>query len=284
MNIVNFNEPLKISNIDVDNLVYSKLKRTSSKKVILTKYGKNNFVFQTPTLMTIPKLSTTSLEIALVGKEKGKVNKFINFLNNLERKIKLDAQSNPNEWFDLNTNTINFQRLVRDSDVYQTGTLKIKFVNTPDFKTKLELNTNGVHKKISYEQIPEYSWCKMILECYAIWINQDNDFGIFLRPILLSFTHRTDMIYNYNFVDSDSDNDVDVLDTEITSHLNMTASNVSTTNIFVKPQKNTQLDIDTLVNHLELETSISSSSDKRTLDNMVQNDIISTSSSNSDAE
>lgn len=293
MNSINFNDPygfskersdpLKISNIDVSNIVYSKIKRTTNKKIILLKYNKTNFVFQTPTLLMMPKSSLTSLEIALVSKEKSKVNKFINFLNNLEKKVKMDAKSSSEEWFDLMNNTINFQRLIRDSNMYPNGTLKIKLVNTPDFKTKLELNTNGVHKRIDASQIPEHSWCKMILECYAIWINSDNDFGIFLRPILLSFTPREDTLYNYNFVDSDSDNDVDVLDTEITSHLNMTTSNV-----FIKPHNNTQIDIETLVNHLELETSQSSSSvnskDVRSVlnDNIIQNDIISTSSSDED--
>ena len=338
MNSINFNQPLKISNIDVNNIVYSKIKKASNKKIILTKYNRDNFVFQTPTLLTLPKTSTTSLEIALVGKEKGKVNKFTNFLNNLERKVKLDAQMNAPEWFNLLNNTINFQRLARDSDNYQYGTLKIKLINTPDFKTRLELNVNGVHKKIDYSQIPEYSWCKMILECYAIWINPENDFGIFLRPILLSFTQREDILYNYNFVDSESDNELDVLDTEITSHLNMTtmsshvlgsnvvglngvgpnvvgsngvgpnvvgsnvvgpnvvgSNEVTNSSIFIKPYKNnidtaSQVDIETLVNHLELETSQSnstvSSKDIRNVldDNMVQNDIISSDSSSDDDE
>lgn len=342
MNSINFNQPLKVSNIDVNNIVYSKIKKASNKKIILTKYNRDNFVFQTPTLLTLPRTSTTSLEIALVGKEKGKVNKFTNFLNNLERKIKSDAQQNASEWFNLMNNTINFQRLARDSDTYQSGTLKIKLVNTPDFKTRLELNVNGFHKKIDYSQIPEHSWCKMILECYAIWINPENDFGIFLRPILLSFTQREDTLYNYNFVDSESDNELDVLDTEITSHLNMTtisshvgpnivgpnivgpngvgsngvgsnivgsnivgsngvgsnvvdSNTVTNSSVFIKPYKNnletaSQVDIETLVNHLELETTqsnstVSSKEIRNVLDdNMVQNDIISTSSSSEDDE
>lgn len=331
-----FNEPLKISNVNVDNIVYSKFKKSNDKKIILTKYNKLNFVFQTPTLLTLPKTSNTSLEVALVGKEKSKVARFLTFLNNLEKKVKIDAQMNAETWFDVNINTINFQKLVRESDNYSTGTLKLKLVNTPDFKTRLELNTNGVHKRIDYENIPSQSWCKMILECYAVWINSDNDFGIFLRPVLLSFTQRQENLYNYNFVDSDSDNEADVLDTEITSHLNMSSTNTniiynnlisphmldivddsssdenitadiniietqndanlkkSSTSESKSPIKDndnkddifinmnsSKTDIEKLVNHLELETTVSSNKMKHALedDDLVQNDIISTSSS-----
>jgi hypothetical protein len=307
----NFNEPLKISNIDVNNLVYSKIKKSNNKKIILTKYNKLNFVFQTPTLLTLPRTSTTSIEVALVGKEKSKVNRFLNFLNKLEMRIKSDAQEYVDKWFDLNNNNINFQNIVRESDVYSTGTIKLKLIDTHDFKTKLELNTNGYHKRINNENIPTQSWCKMILECYAIWINSDNDFGIFFRPILMSFTPKQDNLYNYNFIDSDSDNEMDVLDTEITSRLNPSVMvpvnnellhvmdnidqsssidepypNIINTNedkLFININPN-KLDIETLVNHLELENSsstISSRKIKNALeeDNLVQNDIISTSSS-----
>jgi len=94
----------------------------------------------------------------------------------------------------------------------------------------------------------------MLLECYAIWVNSNNDFGLFLRPVLISFTQKE--IYNYNFIeDSDDEDKLNVPDTEINN------------NIFMKINKNskikynnstTQLEINELVKNLDknhIETS-----------------------------
>ena len=81
--------------------------------------------------------------------------------------------------------------------------------------------------RIDFNSIPDNSWCKMILECYAIWVNSNNDFGIFFRPILISFTLKN--IYNYKFIEDDSDSKSDncnIPDTEIP------------TNIFIKSKSN----------------------------------------------
>ena len=61
--------------------------------------------------------------------------------------------------------------------------IRIKIVKSSDFETLLQINNK---ERISEEDIPNDSWVKMILEVYAIWINK-NGFGIFLRPILVSF-------------------------------------------------------------------------------------------------
>ena len=75
--------------------------------------------------------------------------------------------------------------------------LKFNKINLEEPKKNFTLDNN---KKIKPEEIPENSWCKMILEVYAIWVNGNNDFGIFLRPILISFKQREE--YNYKFIDT----------------------------------------------------------------------------------
>ena len=47
----------------------------------------------------------------------------------------------------------------------------------------------------------------MILEVYAIWINK-NGFGIFLRPILVSFKPFDKIQYNYKFIEESDNEDV----------------------------------------------------------------------------
>jgi hypothetical protein len=211
-----------------------------------------NFVIQTPTLLNISSPDFASgfaeIEVALDGKYNNTIDTFISFLNNLENKIKLDAQNNVSEWFNINdTNqTINFQKIIRESDNYSKGTLKIKIIKNNDFETLIQLNNSN---KIDVNLIPANSWCKMILECYAIWINSNNDFGLFFRPVLLSFTLKEKDIYNYKFIESDED-EIEIPDTEI-NH-----------NIFMKSESSNKLykslihlDTDKLVNDLHSDQS-----------------------------
>jgi hypothetical protein len=225
---MNCQEPLKISSIDFSKMVYPKQKQTQNKKIILIKMNdKNrlkNFVFQTPTLLNINKPENANgyaeIELAFIGKEQKKVDKFIKFLNELENKLKNDAIYNATSWFNLtgNNDTINFQKIVRESVEYKNGTFKVKILKNSDFETILQLDNS---KKIKLQDVPENSWCKMILEVYAVWINSNNDFGIFLRPILISFTARED-VYNYRFVESDEEDEDDIPDTEINNNVFVT--------------------------------------------------------------
>jgi hypothetical protein len=221
---MNSQEPLKTSNIEFTKIVYPKFRSNKNKKIILVKYNYKNFVFQTPTLINVSTSEFANgyseLEVALHGKGKDqlKINNFIKFLNDLEDKIKLDAQDNASSWFNINDNqTINFQKIIRESDNYPNGTIKIKIINNNDFKTLLQLNNN---KKIDISSIPQEAYCKMILECYAIWINSNNDFGLFFRPVLVSFSPKD--VYNYKFLeesDEDNDNDFEMPDTEVNNNI-----------------------------------------------------------------
>lgn len=257
---MNYQEPLKISNIELNKIVYPKSRANQNKKIILLKYNEKgklkNFVFQTPTLLNLfkPQLSEgfAEVELALVGKEKSKINKFIKFLNDLENKIKADAQYNGSNWFNLdNSNqTINFQKVIRESDEFTNGTIKIKLIKNNDFETILQLNNN---KRINYDAVPEDSWCKMILECYAIWVNANNDFGIFFRPVLVSFTPKEKEVYNYKFVDdSEEENDFDVPDTEINNNIFMKIDTQQ--NKYKNADSTSQLDFNDLMNKLNTES------------------------------
>jgi hypothetical protein len=203
-------EPLRLNEINLNNLSYPKSKLSKNKKIILIKYNNNNFVFQTPTLLNTKKPKSfnnyTELEVALNGKDNNKVDNFIRDINLLEKKIISDAHNNAREWFDFDNDKpkeINFQKIIRDSDEHSCGVVKIKIVNNNNFVTNLQLNNS----KINVNSIPENSWCKMILECYAVWVNSNNDFGLFFRPIVISFMEKQQ--YNYNFIAESSDSDDD---------------------------------------------------------------------------
>jgi hypothetical protein len=277
---MNYQEPLRINNIDLNQIVYPKIKSNQNKKIILLKYNDRNklknFVFQTPTLLntSLPIIndSYAELEIAIVGKEKSKVSKFIKFLNNLENKIKEDARFNGANWFTINNDnqSVTFQKIIRESDTFQNGVIKIKLIKNSDFETVTQINNN---KKISFNSIPENSWCKMILECYAIWINSNNDFGIFFRPILVSFTPIEKEIYNYNFVEDSEENEIDIPDTEIDSNIFMKINCIPSKNT---NNSTTQLELNNLIDKLQ-----SDNNDYNVLDMNLKNKYSESSSSSS---
>jgi hypothetical protein len=269
---MNSQEPFKMNNIDFSKIVYPKDRSNEKKKIVLIKYNEKgklkNFVFQTPTLLNIGKAQMFNgyheIELALVGKEKDRVNSFINFLTELELKIKSDARFHASNWFNITdeNQTINFQKIIRESEDFKTGTIKVKIIKNNDFETLLQQNNS---KKIGVDSIPEDSWTKMILECYAIWINSNNDFGIFLRPILISFTPKE--TYNYKFIeDSDEENDFDVPDTDVNnnvfmniSHDNKIKSNVESTS---------QLEVDNLIRDLQADLEKTTESDNKQINNL----------------
>ena len=259
---MNLQEPLQISSIDLSKIIYPKQRTNQNKKIIIIKLSDKskykNFVFQTPSLLNLSKPQLyngyAEIELALEGKEKSKVTKFINFLSELETKVKADAQSNAFTWFNItdNNNTINFQKIVRESEDYSNGTIKLKIIKNNDFETVLQMNNN---KRISINNIPENSWCKMVLEAYAVWVNSNNDFGIFFRPILVSFTPKDIEVYNYKFVEeSDEENDFDIPDTEIKENNIF----MKITNTPIDESKNndltSQLEINNLLNNLHTES------------------------------
>ena len=90
-----------------------------------------------------------------------------------------------------------FQRLIRNNNC-----IKLKLFNNNKFKTLFKVNNELTNNLI----IDEKSYCKLIIECYGIWINNNNNVSIYLRPIIVSIVNNINL-YNYNFVDdSDTDN------------------------------------------------------------------------------
>jgi hypothetical protein len=206
---MNIKNPYKLDEIDLSRIVYSQAKQTGKKKVILIKYkernAQNNLVFQTPTLFNIhePLMFTDNnigygeIDVALMCKNIQKSQKIIEFLNKLENKIKKDAEYYGSSWFNNTENNINFQKIIRSSDTYNEGTIKLKLLKNKNFETLVQLNNKD---KVDINLLPAECYVKIILEIYALWINPNNDFGIFLRPILVSYTNDCEKDYNYDFI------------------------------------------------------------------------------------
>jgi len=241
-----FKEPYKIDDINLENIRYVDKKETDDRTIIYTKYEDNgklcNFVVQTPSLRNINEVinrkGINELEIPLIGQNNIKTDKFIGFLNNLDKQITSDAKINT-EWFNnfYNGRIIRYQKTIREADDYKKGMIKIKIIKNDNFETILQINNKNT---IGIENIQKDSWVKMILEVYAIWINK-NGFGIFLRPILVSFKPFNRIQYNYKFIDESDNEDVinTVMDNDsIFIKQNEILNNNEETSVLEMPQNN----------------------------------------------
>jgi hypothetical protein len=212
---MNILEPLKWEEIKFENIVCHKIirgKKMGGKKIILIKYLNDGelvkFVFQTPKLKTHVSNSGLTVELLLTNKDE----EFTGFINNLESAVKQLAQKNAlsNEsWFNFNdTNAfINFKRILRESNF-----IKLKLLNDEEFKTDVILED----KNMNLENGNLTS--KIIVEFYGIWITENNNFGVILRPILVSFKEIKDKKYNYKFIDDSDSEEINIFDTEGYSH------------------------------------------------------------------
>lgn len=215
--------PFKIEDIEFDNIVYKSIKSNSKKTVVFLKYKKKNslknLVIQTPTLFNISSATTTNskhfdLDIPLHGKRTDKVDTFIKFLKDLDKKIIFDARINSSSWFNnIESEEMNYQETIRPTNDkrFSNGIIRVKIIKNDDFQTMLQLNNQ---KNISVEDIPINSWVKMILEIQAIWINK-NGLGLFIKPVLISFVPIE--IKKYKFLEDSEDEVDDVIDDDTTS-------------------------------------------------------------------
>ena len=228
---MNIQDPFRIHQIDLNNIVYTKIKINEPKKIIFIKYNDSNnnkpFVIQLPTILNLQnpiKINEEyhELEVPLITQRKEKLPSLIDFFEKLDNKIIQDTKINSKNW--LNPiprttenliNSIKYKRLIKESDIYADGVIKIKIIKSSDFETLLTLENN---ERINIKNIPVNSWCKMLIEIYAIVINiQTNTISLFIRPIIISFKLKEVHNYNYKLLnDSDSEKeDIEIPDTEI---------------------------------------------------------------------
>lgn len=207
-------DPYRISKIKFDNLVYSKYKEKDNKKVIYVKYQDrdrmNNFVFQLPTLLNIGKINKVNdileIDIPLYCKAEENNKKLIDFFNNLDKKIISDAKLNSRQWFgDIGSSK--YQNIIRKSSTknkfLKNGIIRLKIIKTPDFETIIRIN----NKKNKLSNVKDPCWTKILLEFYAIWIN-NNGFGGYFRPIIIDFRKMSKSLYNYKLLEDSSDEDI----------------------------------------------------------------------------
>jgi len=283
---MNLQEPFRIHQIDFNKISFTKIKTNETKKIIFIKYNETTdkskpFVIQIPTLLNLNEPVKISeeyyeLEVPLITQEKDKVSSLINFFEELDKKIVHDAKVNSKIWFEgiSVSNSIKYKKIIKESDLYKDGVVKIKIIKNTEFETLLQIENK---KRINVKELPVNSWCKMLLEIYAVVINiQNNTFSLFLRPIILSFKEKEVSNYNYKFLeDSDSEKeDVDVPDSEIhgifiknINQHNERLDNATSSIVNIVGINNSQIKIPEILSSTTTESSLESSTSSSNSDN-----------------
>jgi hypothetical protein len=272
--------PFRISEIDINNICYTDVKSNEKKTIVYLKYMDNNklknIVFQTPTTMSSNMIQCKNnifeLDVPLVGKEIDKINRFIHFLDLLDKKIVKDAKNN-NKWFELfsNQKTMKYQKILREStDGNRNGVIRLKLLKTNDFETIVQYNNS----RINIEEIQKDCWLKSILEIYAIWINE-NGFGLFIRPILLSFKPCMKINYNYKLIEDSEEVEDVAVDTVYDNSIFLKSESEITSSILEMPKTQSSED-DNEQTFEEIEVKDGSS------DEEVENNDINSSTSSDD--
>jgi len=266
-------KPFLISDIDINNIVYSDLKEGKNKNILYLKYKDNSrdtrLIFQTPSLLNcnhaLNKDSYYELDVPLVGKNNNKTLELITFLKNMDKKFINDAKNYGSKWFNGKKN-ITYKSLIRSSTTQnKNGILRIKILNTNNFKTTI-LKENKYPIKAT--DIKENNYIKMILECYALWITKEG-FGLYLKPVLLS-VRPMKLNYNYSLIeDSESSENCD--DDIIEDHVKTILSNESTISIKNNLSENNKVENE--INMVENEINMVENEINMVENNKVENEI-----------
>ena len=259
---MNLKSPLNYKDVQFKNIVFTHVSKNTNKNIIYIKYQKNksklqNFVIQTPSLWSVNQPRKISddfydLEIPLISKTENKTNDFIKFLGNLDKYILDQARTYSSSWFYQESNSATFINTIRENEKYKNGMLKVKILNTLDFKTIIKKNNK---EKIKINDIPVKSWFKSILQIYAIWVKPNNEFGLYFRPIIISFK-IPENLFVYEFIESEDD---EIPDTEIEKNDN---SNIFVKRDEIKKLENQDLQVTSILKISESSIS-STSSDKQ---------------------
>ena len=205
--------PLKLNQVDFTKIGYSHVSKNGKNNVFIKYFDNtsNDFLIQTPELICVepPVLNGDIVEllIGLDENDNNYVNYFIKFMKDLDLAM-INLGQEHTEWF--NSSNINFRNTIRSSVEYPDGILKLKVKSNTLLKS-IKVTNNHQEEEIDLFSIKNKCNVKMVLNVYGLWI-KDNNYGLYLKPVLMDFRQMPQEI---EFIeDSDSDNMDDILDTE----------------------------------------------------------------------
>lgn len=204
---------LKISEIDLKNILYDETQKINSKNIIYLKYKKKdclrNLTIQLPLLLNKnkPKKKNNFYELNIPLSKNDKNNLLIiNLFNDFDKKLIYDASLNSSTWFENVSNSndicsINYKKILSNFD-NEYFNLKVKIINTNQFKTQIY----NFGERITFDEIPINYYFRMVIEFHSILVN-GSKFRLFLKPSVISFIKPQFNFVNFNFLEDSEDDE-----------------------------------------------------------------------------
>lgn len=196
----------KTKHVDLNKMVYSSVRGNDKKKFVMIGYKQDKkvlpFVIQTPNLYCGNDLEKTGdvktpyqLDVSVKGD-------MYNFLNNLNKKVISDVHDNRENWFG-GSKELKYKSLIRKDDVF-----RLKFSKNKNFETRVFGEEKEVINPMECLKADTCNF-KVIIEITALWITDNNYFGLALRVYQLSVENIPNPLIKsgeFAFID-DSDED-----------------------------------------------------------------------------
>jgi len=186
----------KMEDIDLTRIIYSRpVSCKKNKSSILISYndpekGRMPFLLRIPSLYLVDgikkKINSSSitheLMLLLQCKSHKSTTETVEFFESLDRKFVNDIKDK--NWDQKNKS---WKKIVRKSEnndhLHQNGGIKIKFIKSDDFETKVYTPDGQIVDQRYYDDVFGNScYVKTILEFVSLWKNNDNVFGLYVRP------------------------------------------------------------------------------------------------------
>ena len=209
-------QPVKINEIDFNNLQLSKPKMLGQKKIIRFRYKGNRFLLQTPVIKYENEINKNNdiceINLPINCENEEHTGQLKDFLMKFDKFVINKGKENCLNWFGRSTQ-IKYKSIVRiavnPSELYKNGVFKLKMKGNEE---DIKITRNRQLERIEPSEIPRKCLVKAVIEPYAIWLNGTN-FGVYIKPVLLDFR---DLPEDIDFVeDSEDYDDIDILDTEM---------------------------------------------------------------------
>lgn len=208
-------KPLKISNINFNEISLSNIVEKNNRKIIRLSYNNRRFLIQTPDLLykknIIQNKNIYELNIPLYCNDKSKNSELLNFFRDFDKFLVEKGKENSSIWFkNAKSTKIRYKSIIRqansDNEIFSNGVFKLKMKNDNNIKITNEMDSCELD---DLSEISLYK-TKIVFEPYAIWVS-DIGFGLYIKPVLLDFS----IIEEVTFLEDSEDDICDILDTEI---------------------------------------------------------------------
>lgn len=225
----------KPDEIDFDKITYSKpVDYNRNISSIYISYDKNPLLVQLPGLFCadgIEKVNNRSIShellLTLNSSSDAKTNSIKTFLENLDRKLIVDAKTKYS-WGE-NAGKLTYKVIVRqsnnDNPLYDNGVLKIKFIKSNGFNTMVyNSNREVVPESHYHDTFNDNCYVSMILEFVSLWKNKSGVFGVYIRPHQVRVKYGlppTNILPEYSFANRSSESSESpesILDSEREAH------------------------------------------------------------------